>query len=211
MEIVNSHYNHPAVVGWCPYNETYHCLVLHEECHKAIYRITKALDPYRPVIDASGGVHYETDMFDVHDYEQDPVKLAQYLEPMLSNDSYYHSPIPRYRGNNPIRIEKYHGQPYWVSEYGGTFWNPQVANDGKKAWGYGKAPRTEEEFAARYEGLTEVLLSHPRVCGFCYTQLTDVEQEQNGLYFYDRTRKFADEIYDRIREVNKKTAAIEEE
>ncbi len=209
MEIVNSHYNHPSVVGWCPFNETYHELVLHEECHKVLYRITKALDTYRPVIDASGGMHYETDMFDVHDYEQDPAKLAEYLKPMLTDSGYYHSPIPRYRGRSPIRIEEYRGQPYWVSEYGGTFWNPKVVNDGKKAWGYGKAPRTEEEFAARYEGLTEVLLSHPRVCGFCYTQLTDIEQEQNGLYFYDRTRKFTDRIYDRIRAVNQKTARIE--
>jgi len=211
MEIVNSHYNHPAVIGWCPFNETYHQLVLHEECLKAIYRITKALDPYRPVIDASGGVHYETDMFDVHDYEQNPAKLAQYLEPMLTSPDYFHSPIPRYRGKNPIRTEKYRGQPYWVSEYGGTFWNPNVVNDGKAAWGYGNAPKTEEEFAARYEGLTEVLLSHPRVCGFCYTQLTDIEQEQNGLYFYDRTRKFSDDVYDRIRKVNQKRAVIEEE
>ena len=211
MEIVNSHYNHPAVIGWCPYNETYHQLVLHEECHKAIYRITKALDPYRPVIDASGGVHYETDMFDVHDYEQDPEKLAQYLEPMLTSPDYFHSPVLRYRGEIPIRTEEYRGQPYWVSEYGGTFWNPKVVNDGKKAWGYGKAPKTEEEFAVRYEGLTKVLLSHPRVCGFCYTQLTDIEQEQNGLYFYDRTRKFSDGVYDRIRKVNQKRASIEEE
>ena len=86
-----------------------------------------------------------------------------------------------------------------------------MVNDGKKAWGYGNAPKTEEEFAARYEGLTDVLLSHPRVCGFCYTQLTDIEQEQNGLYFYDRTRKFSDGVYDRIRKINQKRAAIEEE
>jgi len=211
MQIVESHYNHPSVVGWAPLNETYHQLVLHEECHKVLYRITKALDPYRPVIDASGGVHYETDMFDVHDYEQDPKMLAQYLEPMRTDPDFFHSPIPRYRGNNPVRIEEYHGQPYWVSEYGGTFWNPNVINDGKKAWGYGEAPKTEEEFAARYEGLTQVLLSHGRVCGFCFTQLTDIEQEQNGLYFYDRSRKFEDEIYDRIRAVNKKKAAIEQE
>ena len=139
----------------------------------------------------------------------DPAKLAEYLMPMLTDPGYYHSPIPRYRGGNPVRIEKYHGQPYWVSEYGGTFWNPNVVNDGETAWGYGNAPNTEEEFADRYAGLTAALLEHPRVCGFCYTQLTDIEQEQNGLYFYDRSRKFADQIYDRIRAVNQKTASIE--
>ena len=85
-----------------------------------------------------------------------------------------------------------------------------VVSDGSGAWGYGSAPKTEEEFAARYEGLTDVLLSHPRVCGFCYTQLTDIEQEQNGLYFYDRTKKLPDWVYDRICAINKKKAAIEE-
>lgn len=209
MENVRRDYNHPSVIGWCVFNETYHAMRLDEEVTRTMYQVTKAMDPYRPVIDASGGVHYDTDMFDVHDYEQDPEKLADYLAPMLTDESYFHSPIGRYRGNAPIRPEEYKGQPYWVSECGGTFWNPALAN-GEEGWGYGDGPKTEEEFAARYEGLMEVLRSHPRVCGFCYTQLTDIEQEQNGLYFYDRSRKFSDWVYDRIRKANRKIAKIEE-
>ena len=58
-------------------------------------------------------------------------------------------------------------------------------------------------------GLTDAMLSHPRICGFCYTQLTDIEQEQNGLFSYDRTKKFEDTVYDRIREVNRRAAEIE--
>ena len=74
------------------------------------------------------------------------------------------------------------------------FPGPQLVRDTwmnpvDNGWGYGTAPKTEEEFAERYSGLTSVLLEHPRICGFCYTQLTDVEQEQNGLYNYDRTAK----------------------
>ena len=209
IDIVKSHYNHPCVIGWCPFNETYHEMRLDPESHRTLYRVTKQLDLYRPVIDASGGVHYDTDMFDVHDYEQDPAVLAEYLAPMLEDPNFFHSPIPRYRGNAPTRIEEYKGQPYWVSEYGGTYWNPAEPQS-EDAWGYGTEPKTEEEFAARYEGLTDVLLSHRRVCGFCYTQLTDIEQEQNGLYHYDRTRKFADFVYDRIRAINLKRAVIEE-
>lgn len=209
MENVRRDYNHPSVIGWCVFNETYHAMRLDEDVTRTMYQVTKAMDPYRPVIDASGGVHYDTDMFDVHDYEQDPEKLADYLAPMLTDESYFHSPIGRYRGNAPIRPEEYKGQPYWVSECGGTFWNPTLAN-GEEGWGYGDGPKTEEEFAARYEGLMEVLRSHPRVCGFCYTQLTDIEQEQNGLYFYDRSRKFSGWVYDRIREANRGIAKIEE-
>ena len=111
-------------------------------------------------------------------------------------------------GNAPCRPETYLGQPYWVSEYGGTFWNPFAAKN-SAAWGYEENPKDEEEFAARYEGLTKILLEHPRVCGFCYTQLTDIEQEQNGLYFYDRARKLPDWVYERIRAVNTMKAAIE--
>ena len=54
-------------------------------------------------------------------------------------------------------------------------------------------------------------MENPRICGFCYTQLTDVEQEQNGLYKYDRSRKFSDETYEIIRSTNQSKAAIEEE
>lgn len=208
MEYLQRDYNHPSIIGWCCFNETYHRMILDENTHRLLYRVTKALDPYRPVIDASGGMHYETDMFDVHDYEQDPKKLAEYLAPMLEDEKAFHSPISRYRGDAPCRPDTYTGQPYWVSEYGGTFWNTLAAQN-SEAWGYGENPADEEEFAARYENLTKVLLEHPRVCGFCYTQLTDIEQEQNGLYYYDRTRKLPDWVYERIRAINTRKAAVE--
>ncbi len=79
--------------------------------------------------------------------------------------------------------------PYFVSEYGGIWWNPAQASDAK-AWGYGQRPATLEEFLARFDALNKVLLDNPDICGFCYTQLTDVEQEVNGLYTYDRKAKF---------------------
>ena len=78
----------------------------------------------------------------------------------------------------------------WISEYGGTFWNPDV----KGGWGYGSTPESEEAFAERYAGLTTVMLEHPRICGFCYTQVTDVQQEQNGLMDMDRNFKVDPEI-----------------
>lgn len=207
-EIINSHYNHPSVIGWCPFNEIYHCKVLNTETITTVYRFTKLLDPYRPCIDASGGTHYETDMFDVHDYEQYPERLKNYLEPMLFDPMAFTSPIARFRGSAPVRKDTYTGQPYWVSEFGGTLWNPDIDKD-SDAWGYGDAPKTEEQFISRFEGLVETLLNHPRVCGFCYTQLTDIEQEQNGLYFYNRTEKFSKDIYERMHKALKTLSAIE--
>ena len=105
-----------------------------------------------------------------------------------------------------------------VSEYGGAWWATRETDvdnwdSGKApvtAWGYGKAPVSQAEFFDRYEKLTGVLLGNPYSFGFCYTQLYDVEQEENGLYTYDRKRKFTDDIYEAIEKVNRTPAAFEE-
>jgi len=179
-------------------NESYWQRDVDPVCQTTIYNITKKLDTTRPVIDASGGIHFVSDMFDIHDYEQDPAKLAASLQKMVDEKGYFHNPL-----HNPqLKRNVYMGQPYWISEYGGILW-------GDDGWGYGQSVRSVEEFADRYVGLTKALLDCPINCGFCYTQLTDVEQEQNGLYKYDRSRKFPDEIYERIKAANLLPAAIE--
>ncbi len=71
-----------------------------------------------------------------------------------------------------------------ISEIGGIGW----ATEG--GWGYGEGPKTLEAFYTRYQGTLDALLDNPNLFGFCYTQLTDVEQEHNGLYYYDRRPKF---------------------
>ncbi|HOJ40221.1 MAG TPA: glycoside hydrolase family 2 TIM barrel-domain containing protein, partial [bacterium] len=182
IEAVLRDFNHPAIIGWCPLNET----PLHQplELTRSLYRLTKFVDPGRPVIDTSGYIHVETDLYDCHNYTQDPKEFARLFEPLRKNFRTIWRNAPQYDA-------PYQDQPYWVSEYGGTWWNPGKKKEG---WGYGKAPESKREFLARYRGLTEVLLRHPRICGFCYTQLYDVEQEQNGLYTYQRQAKFPAEI-----------------
>ena len=96
-----------------------------------------------------------------------------------------------------------------MSEYGGIrvdLSNPGE-NDREKAWGYGNAATSLEEFYERYDGLTTAMIDNPKMIGFCYTQLTDVEQELNGIYRYDRSEKFDSEI---LYKINTKKAAIEE-
>lgn len=208
LEIFKYYYNHPSVIGWCPHNETYHQDAIASYSHTSLYDITKMLDPYRPVIDSSGGTHYKTDMFDTHLYEQNVKRFAELLEPMKHNESIAYTASTECRGVAPLRVEKYEGQAYWLSEYGGAIWNPKIPEE-ERGWGYGQAPKSEEEFVQRYEGLTKILLEHPRVCGFCYTQLYDIEQEQNGLYYYSREEKLSKESYDRIRKMNSRVAAIE--
>ena len=99
-------------------------------------------------------------------------------------------------------------KPYFVSEYGGTWWSPEAAKRGVEGWGYGQMPRSIEEVYARIQGLTGTLLRNPGICAFCYTQLTDIEQEQNGIYYYDRTPKFDEQ---RLRAAFGAKAAIEQE
>lgn len=82
-------------------------------------------------------------------------------------------------------------QPVFLSEFGGIGWI--LGGIPENRWGYGGLPESEEAFFERFEGLVQAALSAKGICGFCYTQLTDVEQEINGLYTYDRIPKFPPE------------------
>jgi len=197
LEVMHRDISHPSVVGWCPNNETKP--QDDPEIIRTLYRVTKAADPSRPVIDTSGYVHVETDVFDVHDYEQDPEIFSSHYAAMASGGDAY--------VRVPEHSAPYAGQPYFVSEYGGIWWNPGQKD--KAAWGYGGIegrPESVDAYLARYQALTKTLLGNPAICAFCYTQLTDVEQEVNGIYTYDRREKFNPA---RLREVNSLKAAIE--
>ena len=201
MEVLERDFNHPALIGWCINNESYWMKDVDDINQRTIYDVTKRLDPTRPVIDAAGGIHFVTDMYDVHDYTQDPQELKGYLDKMLDDPNYVHNPL-----HQPALARNiYEGQPYWISEYGGIHWGDP------DSFIYGVAPKTVEEYITRYEGLTRVLLQNKRVCGFCYTQLTDIEQERNGIYNYDRSPKFPPEVYARMRAATQSPAAIEQE
>ena len=200
LEELNRDFNHPSIIGWCPFNETWDIdgKQQFDPFLSLVYRTTKAVDPTRPCIDTSGNYHVETDIFDVHDYEQDPAVLKETQRLLEEED------ILRNHCDN--RQTYQHGMPVFVSEYGGIKWSSILENTGT-SWGYGNAPKTEAEYKARYKGLTDALLDNPKVFGFCYTQLTDIEQEQNGCYYYDRTPKFDPAFYF---EVNTRKAAIED-
>ena len=186
--------NHPSIIAWTPYNETTHTGGdKHPEAHRRAveetYAITKALDPTRPVNDCSGYLHVRTDIQSVHDYEQDPAVFAKRYEPV--NPAEPEMAFTRF----PELSTPYAGEPYVVDEYGGTWWEERSddevpGDDRDESWGYGKRPTDLEDVYGRIAALTEVLSRHPAMAGYCYTQLTDVEQERNGLYTYDRKAKF---------------------
>ncbi|MDY2816805.1 MAG: glycoside hydrolase family 2 TIM barrel-domain containing protein [Bullifex sp.] len=193
-EIVERDVNHPSIIAWTPLNETFYFrnAHAHRRLHKEAYDIVKSIDTTRPVNDSSGYIHYITDLWTVHTYEQDPEKLRKQLE--VKDDGPFR--------NYPAEESEYSGQPYLVDEYGGVKWDPETQSDeylslsqNLQSWGYGQAPRGSEEYLKRVKELTQAILSLPHITGYCYTQLTDVEQEKNGLYFYDRKPKFSPEKY----------------
>jgi hypothetical protein len=202
-EAVDRDFNHPSIIGWCPFNETwdYHGRKQYDGLLRAAYQFTKAVDKTRPCIDTSGNFHVVTDIYDVHDYSFDTAFFKKNYDRLMTEGELYEHVL----NDNPGR-QKYHGEPVFVSEYGGIKW---VSDESFKSWGYGEDVKTEDEFFERYRGLTEAILRNSKILGFCYTQLYDIEQEQNGLFTYDRKRKFTSEIYEKIRAVNKQTAEIE--
>ncbi|MCC3273677.1 beta-galactosidase [Arthrobacter zhangbolii] len=228
LEAVQRDINHPSIVGWCPLNETHQ--VLHDritvldDVTRAMFLATKLADPSRPVIDASGYSHrvLETDVYDSHSYEQDPEAFRTEQQGLAEGRPFLNRPatlgeIGLPHGQTEYSVP-YAGQPFFVSEYGGIWWNEQeaaeaeqerkaVGSDQADSWGYGDRVRSEEEFYARFEGLTNVLLDDPNMFGYCYTQLTDVFQEKNGVYDFKRGQKFDVE---RLRKIQQRPAAYEE-
>ena len=198
-EVVLRDRNHPAIVGWCPFNET---PASAGEIQRIVCRTTKSVDPTRPVLETSGWAHTISDaeIRDDHDYNQDPKTFRQRWMAFFNGAT--DSPIPaRYAGGAAGRGDL--GVPFMVSEFGGAVWG-----DTKSGWGYGEGPKSMEEFYRRYGGLVGALLDNPDMFGFCYTQLTDVEQEHNGLYFYDRKPKFDAK---RLHNLTARSAAYETE
>lgn len=194
IEEIERDFNSPAIIGWCPFNEAGGDNS--KDLFRLVYETTKLIDPTRPVIDTSGWFHSKTDIFDVHDYEQDPDKFASHYVGLSQLKDFY--------VDFPEQNLKYDGKiPYFVSECGGTFYDVENPSEG---WGYGDKPENEEMFFHRFETIVTTLIDNPDVCGFCYTQLYDVMQEKNGLYTYDRRPKFDVE---RIRKIVGKTPAVE--
>jgi len=183
--------NHPSIVIWAPLNESWGVPDLRDrrqQMHlKELYTLTHALDGSRLVIDNEGWMHTDqTDLFAIHDYTKNGTLLWE-----------------RYRdlGRKPVRIPdnarpvlisgyEYNGSPLYLSEFGGIAFIPQGHEVPQESWGYSGVEKTQSDAFDRLESLYQGLRNIPQITGICYTQLTDVEQEVNGLMTYDRKLKF---------------------
>ncbi|UKS25386.1 glycoside hydrolase family 2 [Paenibacillus sp. HWE-109] len=197
MEVVQQHYNHPCIVTWVPFNESWGVPNIkvdrtQQQFTEAIYYLTKSFDPMRPVIVNDGWEHTVSDIITLHDYEElGQIFYERYQDKdlLLSNDIIHNDfKFPFADGY------AYKGQPVIISEYGG------IAFTTEEGWGYGNQVKTEEEFLTRYRNITQAIRDLDYVCGYCYTQLTDVQQELNGLLTIEREPKIA---LEKIREITK--------
>ncbi|MDQ0289621.1 glycoside hydrolase family 2 protein [Oligosphaera ethanolica] len=204
LEVLERDYSHPAIIGWCPLNETSQSIEDYmttlDDVTRGMFLAAKLVDNTRPVLDSSGYSHRvaEADIYDCHDYSQDPAKFAVQQSGLAADD-------PFQNGRDKHWSIPYRGQPYFVSEFGGIWWNPK-AGEKDFSWGYGERPKSLDEFYTRFKGLCDVLLDNPKMFGYCYTQLTDVFQEQNGVLFFDRSMKFD---LAKLHAVQSRKAAIE--
>ena len=202
LEEVERDVSHPCIIGWCPLNEQRPQNPTHlaelETVQRSLVLATKLADRTRPVLDSSGWIHRcpESDMYDDHNYEQDPEKLAAHYTDLKN----FSATSQGSQDNLPSK-----GKPFMLSELGGMVWvEGKEKPDG--AWGYGSAPTSKEEYIDRFTRQCQVFLDHPDCFGYCITQLTDVFQEMNGLVTFDRKRKFDPEA---LRTAQSRPAAIE--
>jgi hypothetical protein len=176
-------------VAWVPFNESWGVPNLPDsasERHyvKALYHLTRALDPSRPVIGNDGWESVGTDIIGVHDYDSDLARIAERYRTDRDRSRLLQHQRP---GGRLIALDRSTDpdQPLVLSEFGGI----ALADDKKGTWGYSVC-ETPEELAHTYERLLGVVRSLDSISGFCYTQFADTYQEANGLLRADRTPKF---------------------
>jgi beta-galactosidase/beta-glucuronidase len=198
-EAVQRDYNHPSIVVWVPLNESWGIQeidtnALQQEHSKTLYHMTKSLDGSRVVIDNDGWEHTCGDMLTIHDYETSVEEMKARYDRLDSILEFHPMGKKLYVGDR-----QYGYEPIIVSEFGGIRYLQGKGT--QDSWGYSE-DETLDDFVEHFRGLIYALHSSKYVQGYCYTQLTDVETEQNGLLTYDREPKIPLET---IKEINEGT------
>jgi len=189
LEALERDYNHPCIVAWVPLNESWGVPNLagdpaQRTYVQGLYYLTKTLDPTRPAIGNDGWEHLVGDIYGIHDYAFEGAALrerygsVEAVERTLREVQPHHHAVtlPGYRRA---------GEPIMLTEFGGISLRPAE----EEAW-FGYATVTSrEQFLAKYREIVEAVLDSPAIAGFCYTQLTDTQQETNGLLTADRRPK----------------------
>jgi hypothetical protein len=201
--------NHPCVVAWTPVNESWAYMNLQGDVRqrnhiRSLYYATKTLDPTRPINDNCGWEHVETDLTTFHDYDDGDVltETCKSLEGILRMNAdrpLFLGPIGDDKGS-----QHKPNAPIICTEFGGINIARSIAGeDGEREWGYTTAT-DPKDLLKRIEKMMTGIVDGKHICGFVYTQLTDIEQEVNGLYTPERKEKLDSNEVRRIVENVKK-------
>ena len=184
---------------WTPFNESWGIRQVktnrqEQEFTEGIYYLTKSLDSTRPVIANDGWEHTISDIITIHDYAEDGDEFYRHymnhIQEILKNERFPSREKAAFADGY-----EYKGQPIMITEYGG------IAFQTDKGWGYGNQVSDEKEFLNRFKNITEAIKRIPWCCGYCYTQLTDVQQEVNGLLSENRAYKVSPDKVKAINEI----------
>jgi hypothetical protein len=184
-EVIERDRSHPCIIAWVPFNESWGIPDLPDspaQRHyvQALYHLTKTLDPTRPVIGNDGWESVATDIIGIHDYDDNPERIAA----RYGLKTYRLFERERPGGRQLLIGQKHKGQPIMLTEFGGIAYS----TDPDRTWGYSRTG-SEKEFGERVRRLMQVVRPAPLLAGFCYTQFADTYQEANGLLYADRTPK----------------------
>lgn len=196
IEAVKRDYNHPCIVAWTPLNESWGVQEIKADkyqqahCNALMYMI-KSVDTSRVVIDNDGWEHTCGDLLTIHDYTASGKVLKKHFESL-------EAVLSLCPGRRSLFADgwSYQGQPVLLTEFGGVRYVP--GTEVKHSWGYCDAS-SAEEFADKYAEIIKAVHESPVIQGYCYTQLTDVEAEENGLLTYQRGLKMP---LEKIRAIN---------
>lgn len=188
MLAVYQQYNHACVLCWVPINESWGVdQILYDKAQQDfvnyLYDITADYDDMRPIITNDGWEHTISDYLTIHHYTQNGDNLYKYFNTV---EKCTQRIFDEHHKGAFADGYSYQGQPILISEFGGTSFVKDL--DGNK-WGYGEAVKSDEEFVARFRSLIEAIYANEHIQGFCYTQLSDVYHEVNGLMTFDRQPK----------------------
>lgn len=191
LEALERDRSHPCIVAWVPFNESWGVPGLPDspaQRHyvRALYHMTKALDPSRPVIGNDGWESVATDIIGIHDYDDEPARIAKRYGSHGVESKLLKSERP---GGRMLILDREivpGSHPIVLTEFGGIALDQGDSEE--ENWGYSRSC-TPEEFLDRYRELLETVRNLPALAGFCYTQFADTYQEVNGLLYADRTPK----------------------
>ena len=178
QDVIEQLYNHPSIVAWVPLNESWGVRKMltskkQQDFARSMYYMTKAFDNTRIISSNDGWENItETDILAIHDYDA----YGNNFEEKYKKEN-YDIMFPMWRkliGFN----EKYDNQPVILTEFGGV--SLKMFENSEKDWGYGQSEESVEDYLERLRSLFTNIYKC-KFAGFCYTQLTDVQQETNGI------------------------------